>query len=60
MKFQITFKDPDGFYESIKDLPEDQREEAEQFAAEYTRYSEYLTVEFDTEAGTATVLKTVG
>ncbi len=75
MKFRITMKDPDAFYESVQsedlakglaDMPEDERdavidlrrEKAREFSRRWMRYGEYFDVEFDTEAGTATLLET--
>ena len=48
-----------------EDLPEDEQEdkridltdEAKEFASKYFKYGEYIAIEFDTEAKTATVVK---
>jgi hypothetical protein len=75
MKFTVTFKDPDGPYDSIEEaareslaavdgLSEEERDELIETRAkglrEQTRkwfkYGEYVNIEIDTEAGTATVL----
>lgn len=73
MKLKITFKDPDGVYECVRDavqetLPEGLSEEeadellesrtenAEDALRKWIEWKEYLSVEFDTETGTATVL----
>lgn len=75
MKFTITLKDPDGFYECVRDAVKDSIEELEGLDAgekedlletrlektwdkleKFVDCQEYLRVEFDTEAGTATVL----
>ena len=74
MIFQITFKDPDGVYESLQDearqslpeglsvnerkvLCETRREEMDEFAGKWIWASEYVTLEFDTEKGTAVVVE---
>lgn len=68
MKIQITFKDPDGVYEAIQEKAESQLVNAEDEIIEkrmqsiqkqlesWIKYNEYITVEFDTEAKTATVI----
>lgn len=60
MKFRITMKDPDGVFESIEDavkadLP-DRHYEYEQMIKPWFRFSEYITVEIDTEAKTCVVV----
>lgn len=77
MKIRMTFKDPDGVYESIKEesvrsvraitppLDEDEVEELIEARIEkikenltpWIEYNEYLSVEFDLDAGTAIVVK---
>jgi hypothetical protein len=71
MKFRVTMKTPDALNYALEDLEEqmiehafldkDERDEqineAREFAEEYMEWSEYLRVEFDTEAKTVTVLK---
>lgn len=76
MKFTVTFKDPDGPYESIREaaanslkgikgLSADEREslletrieELNEACSKWFSYSEYVSIEIDTEADTATVLK---
>ena len=72
MKLKITLKDPDGVYESIKDaaesstgdtdgLDDNELEELAQKLEEqckpWIEYGEYVTIEIDTDAGTATVCK---
>lgn len=52
MKFILSFKTPDV----TDQLEEDQREEAETVLKKFLEYSEYVCVEFDTEAMTATVM----
>jgi hypothetical protein len=66
MKVSITFKTPDALYyveknlkESFQDDPEKLEEELDgvhRCVGEYIQYGEQITVEFDTETGTATVL----
>ena len=70
MKIKITFKDPDGVYESIRDyvktvtaeivdlgeLEQEMHSNAEEKLNRWIKWGEYLTVEFDTDAGTATVV----
>jgi hypothetical protein len=73
MKLKITFKDPDGVYECVRDaaqetlpegLSEEETDELLESRTESTfntlrkwiEWKEYLSVEFDTDTGTATVL----
>jgi hypothetical protein len=56
MKFTLTFKQPDVF-DQLDDLSEEERDSAERLARDYVQYSEYINVEFDTEAGTAKAVK---
>lgn len=75
MKIIVTVKDPDGFYDCVKNavkesidqlenIDEDEKEELLESRLEKTwdklekfvDCQEYLRVEFDTDAGTATVL----
>lgn len=55
MKFTISMKNPEALHYALEDLPEEDREEARAFAEQYIEWGEYLRVEFDTEAKTATV-----
>lgn len=74
MKVKITFKDPDGAIDGVRDavqeslpdgLDDDEYEKLLESRTEDTfdklkqwlLWKEYLTVEFDTEAGTAVVVK---
>ncbi len=76
MKFQITLKDPDGYYDCVDDavieslgsikglndeeldvLRDERREQISQLLGQWFEYSEYLTVEVDTEAETCTVVE---
>lgn len=75
MKFTVTLKDPDGFYESFKDaaeasvsslegvsdkereqLAEMRLEQIKEQTSRWVEYGEYIEIEFDTEAKTATVV----
>ena len=77
MKIQVTFKDPDATYESIRDkvkellkdnpltkyiedtteVEDEIREGILEKMSKWLEYGEDLTVEFDLENGTATVMK---
>lgn len=71
-KFQITFKDPDGVYECVREAAQDivdqldegdktsieeQAEDLYEFLVNYIEYGEYITIEFDTDLGTAKVVE---
>jgi hypothetical protein len=58
MKLILTFKTPD-ILDQLEDQTnsEEEPEEAKAFVKSFLTYSEYISVEFDTEAKTATVLK---
>lgn len=56
MQFTLTFKTPDVL-EQIEDLDESEKEQAYTFARKFVKYDEHITIEFDTVANTATVLK---
>jgi hypothetical protein len=57
MTFSITFKTPDAMDYALKDIEdEDEREEVKKFLSKFIKYSECITVEFDTKAKTATVV----
>ena len=64
MKFKITMKDPDGFGNSLADAVADGndgtdveavQEELEKLTSKWFEYSEYVTIEIDTDTGTARV-----
>jgi hypothetical protein len=58
MKLKITLKDPDGVYESIKNAVDSTDFEfIEEQCKPWIKYGEYVTIEIDTDAGTATVCK---
>ena len=75
MKFKVTFKNPDGFWDSVEDAVEESlsgntffsEKEAEatydarrgtiqDAIRKYVAFEECITIEFDTTAGTATVV----
>lgn len=56
MKFTVTFKTPDAVDYAIEDLSEEEQEEAKETARKFVEYGEYITVKFDTETQTATVV----
>lgn len=52
MKFKMTFKDPDGVWDSLKDAgydPNDLPTDVDNLVGKYIEFSEYLTIEFDIE-----------
>ena len=60
MKFYCHFKTPDVLYYALhhQDIGDyDERKEAKAFADQWIEYGECVCIEFDTEAGTATVQK---
>jgi predicted ATP-dependent Lon-type protease len=75
MKFRVTLKDPDAFYEAIREaikeslaathpLADAEREAIRELRRDsvsasierWVEYGEYVTIEFDIEAMTATVV----
>lgn len=71
MKFIITFKTPDALDKSIvdsipeaQDLDQESQEElwykVQTTAEKFIEYKEYVSIEFDTDKGTATVLPLKG
>jgi hypothetical protein len=64
IKFEVTFKTADAVEDAIvwrlgpvnPDEPDDLRGDMRRVAKRFVKYGEYVTVEFDTEAGTATVV----
>lgn len=70
MKLTIGFKTPDATYDALKEyrdysgdsddgvpLTDDEKEEAKEKLEKWIRYNEYVTVEFDLDKMTATVVK---
>jgi hypothetical protein len=59
MKFQVTFKSPDSVSDAIDDVieasPETSREDLKKFVEPWIEWGEYVTIEFDTDEGTAVV-----
>ena len=56
MKLNITFKTPDAAHYALLDIEdEEKKEEAEEALEKFISSSVYITVEFDTDEGTATV-----
>lgn len=55
MKFSLTFKTP-GVINQLEE-EQDELELAEEFLEQWLEYREYVTIDFDTEAGTAEVRK---
>lgn len=58
-KFTATFKCPDALSDGINQsgLEEKDVEKAYFLAQKFVQYGEYVTIEFDTDKKTATVLK---
>ena len=57
MKFTVTFKTPDAVQYALEELPADADwEQAQAVIDKFVEYNEYVRVEFDTEAKTATVV----
>lgn len=65
MKFTVTFKTPDAAYYEVKSIVENEPDEDKQlelkeslhdFLEKFIKYGEVITIQFDTEAGTATVV----
>jgi hypothetical protein len=68
VKFRVTLQDQDGLYDSVlKLLQEDETvpdkecpgllERLRYFAEAWIQNGEYVTIEFDTDAGTATLVQ---
>ena len=56
MKVRLTFKTPDVTYDAMREASEEDYDKLERLLMKYVEYDEYLVVEFDTEAQTATVI----
>lgn len=56
MKFNVTFKTPDAVYYAVDEYGQEHKEEIEETASKFVSYGEYVTIEFDTETKTATVV----
>ncbi|MFC1453640.1 hypothetical protein ACFLQL_00485 [Verrucomicrobiota bacterium] len=60
MKITLTFKMPDvldQLNDQIDPKTDDELIRAKEIAEQYVSYGEYVTIELDTETGTAEVLK---
>jgi hypothetical protein len=56
-KVIVTFKTPDAVDEALQDITnEEELIEMQAFLKTYIKYNEYVRIEFDTVAKTATVL----
>jgi hypothetical protein len=62
MKINITFKDTDALWDAFEDAKidpnSDYGEKIQNRLAKWLKYSEYVTVVYDTEADTMEVLRT--
>jgi hypothetical protein len=57
MKARFTFKTPDAVDDVLSDIhDEDEQDTMKNLANKFFKYGEYVTVELDTETGTAKVL----
>lgn len=56
MKILLGFKTPDVVDYAMEDVPEDERDNVKEVIEKFVEYGEDLTVEIDTETGTAEVL----
>lgn len=59
MKLRVTFKDPDSLHDQLHEQiqDQDQYEEISDMVSKWFKYSEYITVEIDTELNTIVVLE---
>jgi len=56
-KVIVTFKTPDASEDALREVTdEDEQEEIKAFLKTYIQFNEYVRIEFDTVAKTATVL----
>jgi hypothetical protein len=53
MKFSLTFKTPDV----ADQIDDDEEDGIEEFISQWIEYGEYITIDFDSNAGTAKVRK---
>lgn len=56
MKIKVTFKTPDALDYALEGVPEEGRDFAREQCARWIRFDECVTIEVDTNAGTAVVL----
>lgn len=55
-KVRITFKSPDAVYHALRDIPDSEKEHAEEVVSKYVEYYEYVTIEIDLDTEEATVV----
>lgn len=59
-KIRLSFKDPDGVYDSCEDFakanPEYDMDDAFEMISSFVKWSEYILVEIDTDTNTAKVI----
>jgi len=60
MKINITFKTPDAMENALANanVPEEQKDRIYDRLSDWIKYGEYVNIEFDLDANTATVIKT--
>ena len=56
MRFRLTFKTPDVCDQIPKGIDEE-NDAAHELALKFLKYEEYITIEFDTDKGTAIVVQ---
>lgn len=56
MLVSVTFKTPDAVGRTLESVPEPQREAAKKLMDKFISWGELVTIRFDTEAETATVI----
>ena len=56
MKIRLSFKTPDVVDYAVEDLTEDEQAEVKSACEKFVEYGECLTIEIDTETGTAEVI----
>jgi hypothetical protein len=60
MIITLTFKSPDGVWDSLEDAgldPNELPDDVDRVLTRFVEYREYVRIELDTEAGTARVLE---
>lgn len=56
MTFRLTFKTPDVVDQLCEYMDVSELSDAVEFTRKFIKYGEYITIEFDTEKGTAVVV----
>lgn len=59
MKLRITFKDPDGVWQSLEDAkldPNNLPKDVQETIGKFIEFKEYVTIEFDTDTKDAIVV----